>query len=281
MGYGPDVTSPDVFAFDDYRAFLRHYYTTEKASGGLSLRAFSREVGLTSSNYLKLVMDGDRNLTPSLAEKFGRACGLSGASLRYFRELVDYGQAKTSSERERARRRLMAFHRFRTAFPLDAAHEAYHSEWYIPAIRELAGIPGFRRDPKWIASMLLPRITVRQAEQSLKVLCELGLLVEDQDGSLKQSHALLETPERPLGPQVANFHRTMMLRASEAIDLIPRDQREIASLTLSLSASQISALKKKLTRLRAELLRLGLTAHEGARVVQVNFQMFPLSAEEE
>jgi uncharacterized protein (TIGR02147 family) len=273
--------APDIFAYDDYRAFLRDHYASKKGQKrGFSLRAFSRKAGLTSSNYLKLVMDGDRNLSPPMAERFAEACGLRGREQAYFCELVSYAQAETAGERERAYRSLSSFRRFRSVYPLDRAHEAYHAHWYVPAIRELAARPDFRNDPKWIARTLLPSITTRKAAQALEVLRELGLLVEDAEGQLRQAHALVETPDRPLGHHVVKYHRTMMERAAEAIDRVPREQREIASLTMCLSQAQLLSLKQRLEQLRRELLQEFTAGPDARRVVQLNFQLFPLTVEE-
>jgi hypothetical protein len=43
----------------------------------------------------------------------------------------------------------------------------------------------------------------------------------------------------------------------------------------------MTALKERLIRLRAELLQEYTAGDDASRVVQVNFQMFPLSREEE
>ena len=86
----------DVFAYSDYRAFLRDYYRARKAAGrGFSYRSFSRRAELKSPNYLKLVIDGDRNLSTDMAKRFASACGLQGAEQRHFIELVAH-----SPERE-------------------------------------------------------------------------------------------------------------------------------------------------------------------------------------
>ena len=128
--------APDVFRFRDYRAYLRALYTHRKQHDyGFSLRAFSKQAGLRSSNYLKLVMDGDRNLTADAASKFAGACGLKGQAADYFCELVSFNQAKSAEERERVYARLRRFRRYREVYRLDGAQEAYHGEWFIPAVR--------------------------------------------------------------------------------------------------------------------------------------------------
>jgi hypothetical protein len=103
----------DVFAYLDYRAFLRDYYRARKAAGrGFSYRSFSRRAELKSPNYLKLVMDGDRNLSADMAKRFATACGLRGDAQRYFIDLVAFGQAQAVAERSAQHARLMAYERF-------------------------------------------------------------------------------------------------------------------------------------------------------------------------
>lgn len=276
------AAAPDVFRFRDYRAYLRALYAHKKQHDyGFSLRAFSKHAGLRSSNYLKLVMDGDRNLTADAASKFASACGLKGQSADYFCELVAFNQARSAEERERVYARLRRFRRYREVYRLDGAQEAYHSEWFIPAVRELVGRADFREDPKWIAKTLTPSIAPRDAQRALDVLLELGLVVRGEDGALAQTDALVQTPEGPLSHHVVSFHRAMMERAADALDRVPREEREIASLTLLVEQARLPELKLKLERFREELLHTFDSTAAAARVVQVNLQMFPLTGKED
>jgi uncharacterized protein (TIGR02147 family) len=268
----------DVFRFTDYRAFLRAFYAHKKGQkSGMSLRAFSRRVGLRSPNYLQLVIDAERNLTPELAVRFAEACGLNGDGVDYFCTLVAFNQAKSAKERELHYARLKSFRRYRDTHKLDLAQGDYHAQWFIPAVRELAARPDFTDDPKWIARTLLPRITPAEAKKALSVLCELGLLVRDEAGKLRQAELLVETPTGPLGHHVVRYHREMMRLAAEAIDHVPREQREIASLTLCISEQRMRELKAELERIEDQLLQRYTSDDDSARVVQVNIQMFPLS----
>jgi uncharacterized protein (TIGR02147 family) len=270
--------APDVFKFRDYRAFLRAFYAENKAQGyGFSLRAFSKRAGLRSSNYLKLVMDGDRNLTPEMAARFARACALRGHAAGYFCELVLFNQARSADERERAYAHLSRFKRYRKVYRLDRAQEAYYSRWYIPVIRELAARSDFSEDPQWIAKRLLPPITPREAAHALAVLLELSLLVRDEEGRLRQSEPVVQTADRPLGHHVVNFHRAMMERAAEALDRVPREQREIASLTFCLPEARALELKAQLERFRDELMHSYSGDAGRGRVMQLNLQFFPLT----
>lgn len=268
----------DVFAYLDYRAFLRDFYQARKAKGrGFSFRSFSRRAGLKSPNYLKLVIDGERNLSPSMAERFASACGLGAEEARHFVDLVAFNQATTMAERSKHYARLTGSERYRNAHKLDMAHAAYFSAWYMPAIRELAARSDFRSDPEWVAAQLVPKISVSEAERAISTLIELGLVVRDTSGEIAQAEALLSTGAETRGLHIASYHRGMMQRAMESIDLVKPDQRDISSLTLCLGENGLRSFKERVQRFRRELLELSALEDDPEQVVQINFQLFPLS----
>lgn len=270
----------DVFDYVDYRAYLRDFYRAKKAeSRAFSFRQFSRRAKLKSPNALKRVMEGDRNLTRDMARKFARACGLEGDAREYFEHLVDFEQAKTVAERDAAYAELSGFRRYRQAHKLEVAHAAYHSHWYIPAIRELAAAKDFKADPRWIAKQMVPKITVAEAKRALRTLRELGFLVEDESGSLVQADEVVSTGPEMQHVHIARYHMMMMERAVASIDLVAPEQRDISAITLLVGPDGLERLKRRVQRFRRELIQLSLLDKRGAQVVQMNFQMFPLSTD--
>lgn len=270
-----------VFAYLDYRLFLRDLYADKKKNGmAFSYRAFSRRAGIRSTNYLRLVILGERNLTAPMAVRFAKGFGLEGTDADYFCDLVAFTQAKTVDERNRAHARLGRYRQFRNVHRLDAAESAYHSTWYVPAIRELAAREDFRADPSWIARRLEPSISPAEARKALSTLFELGLLEKTKNGRVERRDELVTTGAGPLGHHVVNYHRAMLARASEAIDRVPRDEREISSVTLCVSHEVMLRLKERIREFRRELLQLAELEGRPEQVVQINFQLFPLSKKE-
>lgn len=273
--------SPEVFEYLDYRKFLRDFYKSRKGGGrGFSYRAFSRRAQLQSPNYLKLVIEGQRNLTGSMANRFASACGLDGDDAAYFENLVQFNQAKTSSERASFYDRLRSFRRYRRVQKLEVDQADYHSTWYVPAIRELAARSDFRDDPEWISKKVLPPISVVEAKRALDILFRLGLVARGEDGRVRQTDVHVSTGPETLGVHIATYHRTMMERASEAIDLFKATQRDISSLTLCLGPDGLAELKLRIQAFRRELLKLSEDDPSPRQVVQLNMQLFPLSADE-
>ena len=271
-----DAVDPDVFAYLDYRGYLRAFYDCRKRRGA-SYRSFARRAGLGSPNYLKLVIDGDRNLSARMAEQFAKACDLTPERRRYFLLLVTFNQARSSEARARAHsalRRLRGPSRFAA---LDAALDAYHSLWYLPAIRELVASPRFSEDPRWLARQLLPPISTAEARRSLALLLELGLIVRDAEGTLRQATLTVTTGPEARSRQLKRFHRTMMDQAKSSIERIAPAERDISGLTLCLGEHGLALVKKSIQRFRQELLELAELEADGCQVVQLNFQLFPLT----
>jgi uncharacterized protein (TIGR02147 family) len=169
----------------------------------------------------------------------------------------------------------LKFAQFRKVHQLSSAQAQYFSEWYIPAIRELAARADFQSEPEWIADQLLPSISPAQARKALKVLFELGFLIT-HEGRVQRTHDLVSSGG-PLGHQLVAYHRAMLERASAAIDLVPRDEREISSVTLCVSQSKLLELKQQIRDFRQHLLQTAEAHNDFERVIQVSFQLFPIS----
>jgi uncharacterized protein (TIGR02147 family) len=270
----PSVQS--VFTYVDYRTFLREAYN-ERKTRGLSHRWLARRAGLSSPSFLKAVMDRKKNLAPATATRVALALGLVGDAAEYFCTLVRLNQTTVPADRRSLQAELGRLRRYQEVQSLEMARDAYHKNWYHLAIRELSASSSFRPDPKWIARVLRPRISVSQARRALATLEQLGLLQRDGAGALRPAHGQVTTELEPASDQIATFHRAMMARASQAIDDVPRPERDISSITLCTDASGLSGLKRRLQEIRRELLDEFDAGKAGVQVLQVNLQMFPLS----
>jgi uncharacterized protein (TIGR02147 family) len=266
----------DVFRYRDYRLFLAAYYQAKKPTG-FSYRGFSKAAALGAPNYLKLVIEGKRNLTPEMAARFAEACALSNDAAEYFVALVHFNQASGAEQKNAAYSKLRAFRRYRRSQKLDVAEAAYHSTWYLPAIRELVLSPDFREDPEWLAALLRPSIKPAEVVSAIHVLLELGLLQRDAAGRLLQVNRVLSTGPETAGLHIANYHLEMMRRAAQSIDLIERTERDISSLTLCVGPNALVKLKQRLQEFRRELVELADTESAPCQVIQLNLQLFPLT----
>src|SRR5262249_15294315 len=101
-----------VYDYADYRLFLKdRFFEMKKNNPLFSYRAFNRLAGLKNSGFLKLVIDGKKNLGETGIRKLARGFKLSEADTRYFAALVRFNQAVDQEEREHYEGQMAGFRR--------------------------------------------------------------------------------------------------------------------------------------------------------------------------
>jgi uncharacterized protein (TIGR02147 family) len=273
---------PSVFEFVDYRAYLRAYYETEKARRpAFSYRYFARRAGQASPNFLKLVIEGKRNLGKESVSAFAVALELDKEEATFFADLVAFCQATTQEEKNRYFSRIAASRNFRKAGRIEGELFEYLSHWHIPVVRELTARKDFREDPKWIAAQLRPTISIREAAQALRVLLRLGLIRKLDDGRIERGEPSWTTGHEVQSFAVVNYHQEMLNRASEAMTTVPQAERDVSSLTVCIKASTVAEIKRRMHAFNEELLALCDADEDPEIVFQIGLQCFPLSRKTE
>jgi uncharacterized protein (TIGR02147 family) len=268
---------PDVLHYSNYRTYLADYYEFKKSESKIfSHRYFTKQAGITSPNYLKVVMDGQRNLTKKSLVKFATALGLKGVRAEFFENLVFFNQAMVISERNLYYGNILRTRAKAGLRKLDEAQFQLFSDWRHIAVRELAGVKGFRPDARWVVKRIGKAITEREAEESLNLLATLGLLKKTANG-FGQSEVNITTSDEVRSLLVKNYHHQMIRMAGTALDYLPAGRRDVSSITIPIHARDFARLKEQIQLMRKELLNLAAEPGTGEDVVQVNIQLFPLT----
>ncbi len=272
------IQMPSVYDYLDYRRFLSDLMAFKKQGDKkYSFRYLSNACGFASPNFIKLVLDGRRNLTNESLAKIAKGFGLSTAEREFFENLVFMNQAETHGEKDHYYQKMMAAKAFTKIHKIDKARYEYFSKWYYPAIREIAVFNGGDYSPEQIAQLLHPRITAKEAEKALYLLAELDLIEKDHQGKWHQVDSSITTGPEVQSLIIANFHKEMLKLAAESIDRFSSAERDITGLTISISQKKISRIKELIAGLRKELLTMACQDETADQVVQINFQVFPLS----
>jgi uncharacterized protein (TIGR02147 family) len=251
---------PDITAYTDYRAYLRAMAAFLRVvRPGFSFRSFAKRAGFASPNYLKLVTDGMRNLAPDSVDKFARGLGLSRREHEVFRILVAMANARTDDERNSlfARLRERVVHD-ETARLRDDQFAVYDM-WWALVVREMANLPEFEHDARWVARRLRPRVRSTQAQRALELLERLGMLTRGADGRTRATDRTVSTgPElQPVQSlAVRNYHRAHLDLAARSLDEVPREARNITSVTLVLSEAGYAEAVEEIAKLRRRLLEI-------------------------
>jgi uncharacterized protein (TIGR02147 family) len=267
-----------IVEYMNYREYLRDYYEERKAgSPHFSYRLFSELAGFRAPNLLKLVIEGQRSLTKQSVLKFVKAIRLKKREAEYFENLVFFNQSETLEEKNLYLQRLMKVRGGADPKRIEQSEYEYYSAWWHPVVRELVVAVDFQDDYRRLGSMVVPAIAAAEAQKSVELLLRLGFVRKEDDGRFVQASTTLTTGPRVRSVAVANYHREMMKLAAESIERFDADTRSVTSLTLGVSEQTRAILVEKVRQFRKELLAIAEAETNPQRVVQLNFQVFPLT----
>lgn len=266
-----------IFSYTDYRLFLKAFYRDQKRRNrNFSFRAFGQRAGVSHS-MLKDVADGRRNLSIKVMHKFATAMKLNSRETRYFELLVLFTHSKSNSEKNVAFAEMVRLRGQEGIRFIGQEHYEFFSQWYHSAIRELVTLPTFEEDYTTIAKRLEPAITTAEARNSIELMLSIGILSRDSEGRLVQSDGIISSEYEMASATLRGFHTQMICNAQRAIEEIPRELREISSLTAGLSQKMVQRLKERIRIFKEELITMiNDDTSESETVCQINFQLFPL-----
>lgn len=270
-------TKLDVFEYADFRRFIEDRMNELSAENSkYSRRYFCRKLGLASNNYLKMIIDGARSLTDSLAPKVAEVLGLSGKETAFFIDLVKYNQAKTTEAKNKALQELRLHRRFVKVHRIAIDKFDYFADPVTLAMREVVALNDFRENYDWIASRLLISATDKQIEEALNTLLRLGQIERAEDGTLRQTNAHQDT-----GPQLGSaplraYHINMLKQAAESIEL-PVDTRYFQGLTVTIPSKAYEKVIEKIQEAMEEIRKIVDEEEPSEEVYHLETAFFPLT----
>ena len=277
MENGP-LKTVDIYNYFDYREYLRAAFLWRKQEiKGFSHRLFSREAGIASPNYLLRVLKGTRNLGSGYVAKFCRALGLHRNETRYFTTLVSFNSENNIDKKEKLLRDLLSLRCRRGIFKIDDKKLRFFGKWYYPVIRELAVILDCRDDFNLLARNCVPRITSQQAKNAVGYLLKNGFLKKDAGGRYVRTEPVISSGDEVRSTVLRNYHRQTLAQSIEALDKVDLENRDISSLTLSVSRKTYFLLKKEIQEFRKRLLGLAREDAGPEMVCLAGFQLIPRS----
>ncbi len=270
--------APIIFNYNNYRMFLADYYHfKKKSSSSFSYRQFSKKCGFKSPNFLKLVIDGQRNLSIDSIEKFVITLKLQTNEAEFFRTLVQFNQEKRDSEKQVLFKKLQSLAPYQNKRNIDVASFEYLSHWLYPVLREMVLLPDFRDDPYWIARRLSGRTSCKEIQHCLQFLIRHGFIIKNQQGQYECAERIVTSSDEVKSLAIREYHRKALRQGCEMIEDLDLLEREFGALIFSLPTEKIEELKKRLKNFRHEIHQWAIEqeSKDDLQVVQFNLQMFP------
>ncbi len=270
----------DVFAYLDHRSLIKDWCVQK----GISLRELARRTGFRSDSYLSQALTARRKLNAANVLKLAGTMRLRKAERDYFMALVNFGQAEHHEERRYYLELLLS------SYSLNARPEStvverekyeFYTNWYLPVILELIRLGEGDISPQDIGELCIPAVSRQSGERAVEILLKLGFVEEDDSGRLKCHDTVLSTGDPVGAVAVRNFQEKMIDLGREAFDRFNREDRDISTVTVSVDRKAFERMKRVTAAYRKHLLNIAADTGKPTRVVQVNVQIFPVSAETE
>lgn len=266
-----------VFDFIDYREFLREVYQRNKAiDSKFSCRYIAAKVGFKSASYFTQVLHGRTDMTPAMALRFAEFLKMERRESDYFELLVLYARSRSATERRCYLEQLAAF-RESKAHLVPPEHYEFYECWYHTAIRELLHIEPFAGDYNHLSKRLRPSVPVAKVRESIELLLRLDMARRENDLVVRTSSLSTTTGEAVRAVQVDQFHTACLQLAQSTIDEMPREERNLSTLTVTLSPEAIERVNQEIGDFRRRIMAIAEADSQETEVYHMGIQFFPMT----
>jgi uncharacterized protein (TIGR02147 family) len=279
---GTRAVPPDLYRHNDYRSFLKEWVAYRKRTErGFSLRRLEAQAGF-AVGYLSGVLTGAREISLKALLRLIPLLKLPSEGEAYFENLARLSIGDSQDTRLGALERMGASKSYQKQNPNEARLIQYMSHWYHIAIQELATIPGFHTDVKWIQSKLKVHVPLPQIRESLEFLGGNGFLKIHADGSATVQETNLECVGSIFKSALTQYHRQMFALAAQSIDNTPAQERNLEGATISIDTEQFDEARNILQDAIQQIRRLAQASpNKKPRVFHIETAIFPMSKKEE
>jgi len=284
------MEKPALSAYTNYREYLKDVfeYRRKKTEGQLrpySYSDFSAAADIRSPNYLKLIIQGERNLSLDMCKKFGRALKFDKAEQAEFEALVFYGQEKDSLGRNQHLKQLSEIRSQNAlnAGSIDAETWEKVPGWLSWVLYSLIDQKGVLFTAQALKKILRHKVTEKEINEALDKLVQAGDIVIENGHARKTSHMISGADKIPAA-LVRKLQAELIYLGLESLYKEEPTDREISGFTMAMTEDEFKWVRHELRKVRKDIQSKLMMAREkqpGQRVYQVNVQLFPLSLETE
>lgn len=279
---------PQLSDYMNYREYLAAFYAFKRASTKKSLRPynyamFSAAANIKSPNYLKMIIEGKRNLSDDMVVKFAKALGLNKEQAEELNLLVNFTQSMDPADRNLWLKKLSE-HRVGTklkAGEIDRRTWEKVPNWVAWIIYAMVDQQGVVFDVKTLKTLLRGKAAEDEIDTALNTLITSGeLKLDATTGELRKGRSLIENPEEVPVALVRKLQAQLMYMGLESLYQDAPTEREFGTLTMSLTKAEFDELKFKLRQMRKTMHKDNTIARmntKGERVYQLNIQLFPVT----
>lgn len=235
-----------VFESDSLETYLMQEFSRRvRVNSRYSLRAFARNLGL-SPGALSEILRSRRPVTFKVAAKIAKALNLNEIEAKQLYQLAEISKRKAlgypapKADRAELSKKLLDEDTFNLI-----------SEWHHFALLNLLDCEGFQWKASYIAKRL--GLTLSKARLSMELLLRIGL-VRIKGSQVKAANDFVLSPSDVPSKAVRNYHRQILEKAKEALELQTIHEREMSGIGLAVDPHDLQRMKKDISEFQDQLI---------------------------
>lgn len=279
--------APVLAGYTDYRVYLNDYYLyrralTQNDRRPYSYAMFSAAADIRSPNYLKLVIEGQRNLSDSMAKKFAKAMSLTRQETDEFVALVHFSQTTDPLARNQKLKNLSDLRVGQKLKSGEIKQDTWDKvpSWVTWVLYALADQNGTSFEFPKLFAQLRRKAKSEDVRKALETLFSSGELIKSEDGSITKGRELMAGSEDVPVDLVRKIQSELIYLGLESLSQDGPQDREFGAMTVALTEGEFEQLKFELRQFRkrwAKDISVKRKDSKGDRVFQLNVQLFPVT----
>ncbi len=265
-----------IYNYSNIREFLKEMYKVKKQENpSFSHRYIGSKVGF-SAGYFSRILTGDKQISVEMADKFVAFLKLSETEAEYFRAMTNYSQSKTIESKNAFYKQMLSLKKSRNLSKEKQGYKLF-SNWANSVVFSLCRIEELTDDSDFVqlGKDMSPKLTAQEIRNSLKLLCKMDLIKKDEQGFYQVVDSFLSS----IGDEsihIQNYLSNSLKTAEYALENRSREEREIATMMLTLSEEGYEKVKEKMRGVRKEINEIVAQESGVDRICQANIHLFPL-----
>jgi uncharacterized protein (TIGR02147 family) len=230
-----------------------------------------------AKSYLSDALNGRHKLSQKALTKMAPHLPLSENEFEYLRLLCQLSEAESQNEKIKVLQQIQKISSYRKHNPKENEVYNYLSHWHYVIIREMAELPNFRLDPKWIQKQLWETVSLADIESGIEFLLTNGFLEKTPEGGARLPVKRLDCLDQIHKAALLQFYRQIYSLATETVEKVDTSQKNMTGYTVAISFQKFAEIKKILEESLEKILALADAETKPEAVFHFNLLGFPLT----
>ena len=265
----------DIFQFTHFRKYLDEYQAARVQTDPEFTRAgVCALLGLPKTrSYFNDIVKG-KKLSGRMIPKFVEVLGLNKKEAKYFETMVNFDQAKTTTERNAFFDELIKQHPDPHHILNEDAYE-YYNHWYNSVLFTALDVIDISDDLEPIQKRIFPKVSVGTLKRSLELLARIGFVRKNEDGFWKSCRESVSSGAYSNNDLVRQYQLQCFELSKQALLANDDNPSDMGTFTFSVSDDAYREIALEIQNLKAKVRKIiTQDKKEATGVHQLNIHLF-------